>query len=110
METMSTADLLDDLTLRNRCYQLLYLLGDNPSTVRTLLPGEAAMWVGMAQEVEAGDRSTDVHRRVAEAVAGRGRSGQAMLRYVATGRMQQAGGQAAAQAGEQSSGQPGGRL
>jgi hypothetical protein len=107
---MTIGELVDDLTLRNRAYQALYLLGDNPSTVRTLLPGEAAMWVGIAREVEAGDRSTDVHRRVAEAVAGRGRSGQAMLRYVATGRMQQAGGQAAAQAGEQSSGQPGGRL
>jgi hypothetical protein len=102
---ISAAALLDDLTLRNRCYQLLYLLGDDPSTVRTLLPGEAAMWVGIAREVEAGDRSTDVHRRVAEAVAGRGRSGQAILRYVATGRMPRA----AELAGEPSSSQPGGQ-
>jgi hypothetical protein len=79
---ISAAALLDDLTLRNRAYQILYLLGDDPSTVRTLLPGEAAMWVGIAGDVLRGDRSTDIHCRLAAACK------PAMLNYIATGRMQ----------------------
>lgn len=51
---MTTAGLIDDLSLRNRAYHLLYALGADPKTVRTLEPGEAESLVLLAQSVDAG--------------------------------------------------------
>ena|ERR1017187_3328252 len=43
--------LIDDLSLRNRAYQVLYALGDTSSTVRTLTSGEAQCLVGIVQDL-----------------------------------------------------------
>lgn len=42
---------IDHLSLLNRAYQVLYTLGENSSTVRTLDPGEAAALVGIVQDI-----------------------------------------------------------
>ncbi len=77
---MSTHALVDDLTLRNRAYQALYALGETSLTVPTLRPGEALRWVVLAQEVLAGDRTTEQHNQLAKA-------SQGLLNYIAWGRM-----------------------
>jgi hypothetical protein len=43
--------LIDDLALRNRAYQVLYALGEDSSTVRTLTSGEAACLVGIVEQL-----------------------------------------------------------
>jgi len=47
---MTTVDVIDDLCLRNRAYQVLYALGD--SDPATLYPGEAAVLVGIVQQLK----------------------------------------------------------
>ncbi len=79
--TISTIDLLDDLALRNRAYNLLYALGDYTwSNVPTLKPGQAAHLILTAYEAQHGDRSTELHRRIAQLPAHQ-------LAYVVTGRI-----------------------
>jgi hypothetical protein len=78
---LTATHLIDDLCLRNRAYNLLYALGADSSTVRTLIPGEAAYLVLVAQSVEAGDRLTERQRQIAATVKPH------HLRYVTTGRI-----------------------
>ena len=79
--TLSTAELVNDLQLRNRAYNLLYMLGDaEPTTARTFLPGEAARLILVAWEAQQGDRSTPLHQRIAQIDPRR-------LEYVVTGRI-----------------------
>lgn len=42
---------LDELTVKNRAYQVLYALGDTSWEVRTLTIGEARNLVGIAQDL-----------------------------------------------------------
>jgi hypothetical protein len=82
MTRLSTADLLNDLALRNRAYNLLYSLGDyTSSNVPTLAPGEAARLILAAHEAQHGDRSTVLHRRIAQLPAHQ-------LHYAVTGRIE----------------------
>lgn len=74
-------DIIDELNLRSRAYNCLYCLGSDPATVRTLRPGEAQIWIDLAQEVMAGKRTTAAHVELAA------KCDPGMLRYVATGRM-----------------------
>jgi hypothetical protein len=78
---MNSQELIDDLCLRSRAYNLLYALGATPETVRTLEPGEASNLILTAYEVEQGDRSTEQHREIAANVK------PYLLRYVTTGRI-----------------------
>lgn len=65
-EIDDAADAIRDLSLRNRAYNLLYALGDyTPTDVPTFAPGEAARLIQIAREALAGDRSTELHRRLA---------------------------------------------
>jgi hypothetical protein len=74
-------DIIDELTTRARGYQVLYYLGSDPATVRNLRPGEAQIWIDLAQEVLDGKRTTPAHVELAA------KCNPVMLRYVATGRM-----------------------
>lgn len=60
--------LIADLTYRNAAYNVLYRLGFTSLTVPTFTPGAAEWWLARCAEVEAGDRSTDIHRLLAEKV------------------------------------------
>lgn len=52
-EVMEVEDaMIDSLSLRSRAYQVLYALGADPSTVRTLTTGEASCLVGIVQGME----------------------------------------------------------
>lgn len=42
---------LDELTIKNRAYQMLYALGDTSWEVRTLTMGEARSLVAIAQDL-----------------------------------------------------------
>lgn len=77
----SVYEIVDRLTMANRAYQVLYALGDTPATVNAVSLDEAKMWIGVAQSVIDGDRSTEIRKTLAEKMS------PAMLRYVATGRM-----------------------
>ena len=80
---MTTAELLNDLTLRCRGCNLLYALGDyTSSNVPTFAPGEAGKLVLAAHEAMHGDRSTPLHRRIAELAPG-------VVEYAATGRIRE---------------------
>lgn len=74
-------DIIDELTTRSRAYQVLYYLGSTPETVRTLRPGEAQIWIDLAQEVLDGKRHTEAHRELAQ------KCGAGMLRYICSGVM-----------------------
>lgn len=81
MSALTTAEMLNDLKLRNRAYNLLYMLGDaEPATVRTFLPGEAARLILTAWEAQQGERSTPLHQRIAQLDPRR-------LEYVVSGRI-----------------------
>lgn len=45
-------EIVDSLTLRNRAYQVLYALGEDSATVRTLTDGEAACIVGLVAAMD----------------------------------------------------------
>ncbi len=81
LPVMNVDDMVDLLMVKNRAYNLLYALGEEPSTVKTLTSEEAYRLVNLAREVSAGDRGTYFHRFLAKHVPAH------QLRYVATGRM-----------------------
>jgi hypothetical protein len=72
--------MLDSLSLRNRAYQVLYVLGDTPGDVRTLTDGEAACLVGIVQDM----LETDEEWSGLQVVIGSAMS-MRMLEYVASG-------------------------
>lgn len=79
---MTGPQIIDELSLRNRAYNLLYALGESPATVRTLAPGEAERLITLATEAYVGLGDTYFHRLIAARVPVN------QLRYVATGRIQ----------------------
>ena len=76
---MNAEEVIDYLGLANRAYNLLYALGEEPSTVKTLNSEETYRLVNLAREVYAGQRATFFHRLLAAHVS------TPQLRYVATG-------------------------
>jgi hypothetical protein len=75
-------EMVDELSLRNRAYQVLYALGDTPGNVRTLTTGEAACLVGLVQDMlEADGEWNDLQVAIGSAMS------MSMLTYVATGSM-----------------------
>ena len=78
---ITAQELIDDLSLRNRAYHLLYAMGQKPETVKTLRPGEAQRLVTLATETYCGLGDTYFHRMIRDMVPVH------QLRYVATGRI-----------------------
>jgi hypothetical protein len=73
LQEASLVKIVDSLTLRNQAYQVLYALGDDPSTVRTLSDGEAACIVGLVRDM---DGSTYLEQMLARRMSPR------MIEYV----------------------------
>jgi hypothetical protein len=78
---MATVELIDNLNLRNRAYNLLYSLGQDPGDVETLTDEEAQRLVKLADEVYRLEGDTFFHRLI------RTRVPVHHLRYVATGKI-----------------------
>jgi hypothetical protein len=77
---MTAAELLDDMSCRNRAYNLLYALGKaTPDTVQTFSPGEAAKLIQAAKDVAAGNITTEQHRAIATLLS------PSLLHYITTG-------------------------
>ena len=77
---MTPSSIIDSLTLSNRAYQVLYALGDDSSTVRTLAAGEAFALVQIASDIFDGHIQTPFDRVLSNSIH------PGVLRYVATGR------------------------
>lgn len=73
--------IIDDLTLRNRAYQVLYALGFQPSDVGTLEGSQVSAWIEIARQVRDGEMKTPYHERI------RAKCNDVMLRYIVEGRM-----------------------
>jgi hypothetical protein len=82
-EVMEVEDaMIDSLSLRSRAYQVLYALGADPSTVRTLTTGEASCLVGIVQDIGFAQRPpTTLEQVLVDGMS------VAMMWYVATGEM-----------------------
>lgn len=78
---MQAAEIMEELSLRNRAYNLLYAVGADPRLVSTLDFEETCRLITLAKEVYAGVGSTFFHRLILDRVPAH------QLRYVATGRM-----------------------
>ena len=76
---MTATQMINDLGLSNRAYQVLYALGDTSSTVRTLEPGEAACIVGIVQDIYYGHPVTPLDFLLVGCMSTR------MIEYVAEG-------------------------
>lgn len=76
---MTTTQGFDHLALASRAYQVLYALGDEASTVRTLEPTEAACLVGIVHDVRAGQCKTTLDALLKIKMS------RGMLEYVAEG-------------------------
>jgi len=74
-------DPVDELTLRNRAYQVLYALGEDSSTVRTLTTGEAACLVAIVQQLTSAPQ-TELDRVLVSKMSPR------MIDYIAGGGIQ----------------------
>ena len=70
---------INGVCLVNRAYQVLYALGDDSSTVRTLTSSEASALVGIVQDIYSGHRETPLDLMLSESMS------RGMLRYVAEG-------------------------
>jgi len=77
---ISAEEMVEQLSLRNRAYNLLYAFGESPLTVQTLSPREAKRIVEMAQSAFRGDEGTF------QSFIRKGMKPY-QLRYVATGRI-----------------------
>jgi hypothetical protein len=73
--------IIENLSIKNRAYNLLYALGQSPESVRTLDIDETYRLINLAKEVHEGQRDTYFHRLIAERVPAH------QLRYMATGRV-----------------------
>ncbi len=78
---MTATQILSDLQLVNRAYQVLYALGDEAHTVRTLEPEEAQCLVGIVQDIQGGHAQTGLDITLLA------RMSPGMIAYVAKGEL-----------------------